>query len=63
MNLKQRLAKIEGVANHESELRYVIRIVGDESLSEAKAAKGWQHVPDDKLFIIHRVIIRPNHEY
>ncbi len=59
MTLKKRLSKLEGVAKRDDQLRYVLRLIGDESLEAAKAAKGWQNVPDDEIFIIHRVFIKP----
>ncbi len=58
MSLKTRLAKLESSNKHQAP-RYVVRLIGDESLQDAKIKQGIGHIPDDEIFIIHRVIVKP----
>ena len=57
MSLKTRLAKLESSRSHRAP-RYVVRLIGDESLQDAKIKQGIGHILDDEIFIIHRVIVK-----
>ncbi|MDP2902979.1 MAG: hypothetical protein Q8N96_07685 [Methylovulum sp.] len=64
MNLRHRLTALEQKTS--AELRYVIRLIERndsfdfaDALKAAKIERGWQTVPDNDIFVIHRIIVKP----
>ncbi len=52
MNLKNRIIKLESRSINQTPLRMLFYVVGEQTLEEAKAQRGWQHIPDNQLRII-----------
>ncbi len=52
MTLKTRLAKLEIISKVKEPLKVLFYFPEEQTLEAAKAAKGWQHVPDNQLRII-----------
>lgn len=57
MHLKHRLTKLETATQKTKSTKVLYYVVNEQTLAEAKAARGWQNVPDNQLKIItYRVI-------